>query len=302
MSLGWGDVVASGIDPIEKKPMYHLLPGAKTFSVALFGCNFRCEFCQNHRISQTDSPHWPGNKNYSAQSITSPESLVKIMDSSKTQIMSYTYSDPIVWQDYMLDVAKLVHQRGRINCMVTNGSFSKNSLERVLPYIDAFNIDVKGDEDFYRTYCGGSLAPVLESVSTIGANPEKVLEVTTLLIEGIHSSSSIRRLAAQLANRHVRVWHLSRFFPHYRMQDRVPTTEDFLFEMLEIARQSGIPYVYAGNSFLPGWDRTICPGCHRVLVSSHSYSGESALEAKTNIVDGACAFCGQSIYGKFSSL
>ncbi|WP_422479615.1 AmmeMemoRadiSam system radical SAM enzyme [Pleomorphochaeta sp. DL1XJH-081] len=299
ITLGWGDLVASGVDPIEKKPMYHLLPGEKTFSFALFGCNFCCQFCQNHQISQQESPYWPGRISYDPHRITSPESLVKIADRSASRIMSYTYSDPVVWQDYMVDVAKLIHQRGRINCMVTNGSFSEQSLKRILPYIDAFNIDVKGDEDFYRTYCKGSLKPVMESISTIAADPEKVLEVTTLVIEGIHTAESIRILGEQLAMRQVKVWHLSRFFPHYRMQDRSPTSEDFLLKMLEIGRASGIPHIYAGNSSLSGWDKTVCPACKKTLIPSHSYSGEAALEAKINIVNGKCVHCGEPIYGRF---
>lgn len=301
VTLGYGQVLASGMDPIEKKPMYHLLPGAKTLSFALFGCNLRCQFCQNHDISQPDSSYWPGAKASLESEVTSAKALVMLMQQYDSPIMSYTYSDPIVWQDYMLDVAKQVHRIGRLNCMVTNGSFSTPSLQRVLPFIDGFNIDVKGDEQFYRTYCGGSLDPVLDSVETIAAQSDKILEVTTLLIEGIHDAAMVRLLAQRLAQRQVQVWHLSRFFPHYRMQHRKPTSEAFLQEMLMIAKDSGIPYVYAGNSSLEGWDKTVCPSCHQTLISSHTYHSKAALEAKTHIVDGVCERCGEPIYGRFSS-
>ncbi len=299
VTLGWGEIVASGIDPIEKKPLYHVYPGKKTYSIALFGCNLRCQFCQNHHISQPDSPYRIGGQRHFAIVQTSAEAVVEKMDEADLSIMSYTYSDPIVWQDYMLSVAQLVHDRKKINCMVTNGSFSEASLQRVLPYIDAFNIDVKGDENFYRKLCKGSLQPVLHAVETIAAQSDKVLEVTTLLIEGYHNPAMIKQLGQQLVERGVKVWHLSRFFPHYRMQSWPPTAEEFLQEMLLIAEDVGIEYVYAGNSALETYDQTYCPACRATLIHSHSYSGEAAIDTKEHIIDGKCRYCGRAIYGFF---
>jgi len=294
VTLGWGKVVASGLDPIEKKPLYHFHPGANTLSFALFGCNFRCQFCQNHEIAQQDGSGSPHNS-----AVTKPELMVRLLERTGSPIMSYTYSDPIVWQDYMLETAELVHGEGKLNCMVTNGSFSAPSLERVLPLMDAFNIDVKGDEDFYRNVCGGSLAPVLDSVAKIAAESSKVVEVTTLLIEGYHDERMLRFLAKELAAAGVKVWHLSRFFPHYHMRHLPPTSEAFLEKMLLIAQDSGIPYVYSGNSALSGWDRTVCPSCRKVLIRSHSYGGEAALDVGHHIADGKCCNCGEAIYGRF---
>ena len=299
VTLGFGEVVASGVDPIEKKPMYHFLPGRKTFSFALFGCNYTCRFCQNHRISQTDSPSWPGRTGHSTPNPTTPRKLVDMMERSGCQIMSYTYSEPLVWQDYMLEVATLVRDKGKLNCMVTNGSFSPRALQRILGVIDAFNIDVKGDDRFYREYCGGALQPVLDAVETIAARRDTVLEVTTLLIEGIHTERMVKTLARQLADRGVQVWHLSRFFPHYRMTALPQTSEGFLEEMLLIAEAVGIPHVYAGNSALYAWEKTVCPACHKTLIHSHSYAGEAFNEIQQNIPGGVCASCGQRIYGRF---
>lgn len=300
-TLGYGAVVASGMDPVEKKPFYHVLPGSRTLSIALFGCNLTCRFCQNHRISQVDSVLYPGQVSSSLrQSLTAPEYLVKTLVASHAPLMSYTYSEPIVWQDFMLAAAKLVHQEGLLNCMVTNGSFSPVSLERVLPWIDAFNIDVKGDEAFYRDYCGGRLAPVLDAIGTIACAPGKILEVTTLVIEGVHTAAMLNLVGKELGRLGVKVWHLSRFFPHYRMENYPPSSERFLQDMLEVARGSGIPYIYAGNSALSGWDRTNCPSCGTLLMAGHSYVGEAGLDCSANIVDGKCKACGEPVYGLFS--
>jgi len=301
-TLGYGEIVATGMDPIEKKPFYHVHPGKRTLSVALFGCNFTCSFCQNHRISQTDSVMYArhdGRSRFPLQ--TSPQELANSLVLSRATIMSYTYSEPIVWQDYLLETAKLVHQAGLINCMVTNGSFSPTSLERVLPFIDAFNIDVKGDDHFYREYCGGRLEPVLQAIQTICATSHKILEVTTLVIESIHTPEILFQLGKELKEAGVQVWHLSRFFPHYHMESMPATSEQFLLEALLIAKDSGIPFIYAGNSGLSDWDKTICPSCGKTLIGSHSYSGEAAWESANSIQHGACVFCDYKIYGMFPS-
>jgi pyruvate formate lyase activating enzyme len=299
-TLGYGVVVATAMDPIEKKPFYHVYPGKKTLSFALFGCNFTCSFCQNHRISQKDSVLYPRQSNRGKPPLqTTPQELANTLLASRAPIMSYTYSEPIVWQDYMLETARLVHQAGLINCMVTNGSFSPSSLERVLPFIDAFNIDVKGDDGFYREYCGGRLEPVLQGIRTICTIPDKILEVTTLVIEGIHTPEMLQKLGHELKQAGVQVWHLSRFFPHYRMESVPATSEEFLLEALLIAKDSGIPYIYAGNSGLTEWDRTICPSCGKTLINSHSYFGEASWESTIHIQDGRCVYCGSPIYGLF---
>ncbi len=298
-TLGYGEVVASGVDPIEKKPLYHFFPGSKTFSIALFGCNYSCQFCQNNHISQTDSPYWPGHPRHLRQHPVSPEDLVEKMDRTGSTIMSYTYSEPVVWQDYMLAVAEHVHAKGNLNCMITNGSFSKASLQRVLPLIDAFNIDLKGNDPFYKTYCNGVAKPVLDSIETISAESNKILEVTSLLIEGIHTPAMVRLMARQLAERGVQVWHLSRFFPHYHMTSQAQTSEKFLQRMLEIAVKSGIPYIYAGNSRLEGWDATHCPSCKEVIITTHNNPSKAKKEVQTNIQEKGCKKCGFEIYGHF---
>lgn len=303
----YGQVAALGIDPIEKKPFYHVFPGRSTFSVALPGCNFHCTYCQNYELSQyRERGHGREYKEssrsaWSGSRYLSPEAIAAQMTEHGLNIMAYTYSDPVVWQDYMLDTASLVKQvPGGMNCMITNGSMTPETLESMLGLIDAFNIDVKGNTAFYRQYCGGWLEPILQNIARIEDSGKAVVEVTTLVIEGIHTLQDIRTLGGQLFDAGVKVWHLSRFFPAYKMLDRAPTTEAFLIKALEAASESGIPFIYSGNSSSRSYSATICPGCGKVLIPSHSYSGEAGEAARRNIPDGKCRKCGTSIYGLFN--
>ena len=291
VTTNYGQVVASHTDPIEKKPLYHFFPGEMTFSFALFGCNYTCKFCQNHHLSQKESPL------YHQQFPTiSPKKLAKEMENSQSKIMSYTYSDPVVWLDYVEDVATEVKQRKKYNSMITNGSFSPSSLQRMLPLIDAFNIDVKGSNDFYKEYCGGALEPVLESVEAIAHHPNTILEVTTLLIEGVHTIGEIVELAKQLHQREVKVWHLSRFYPQYKMKHYPQTSESFLQEVVREVKDVGIPYIYTGNSLQVEHLSTYCPSCHEKIISRDYMALQHSL-----LNEGTCPFCSEEIYGRFHS-
>lgn len=290
----YGDIAAAAVDPIEKKPFYHFKPGTKTLSVALPGCNYHCSFCQNHTLSQyRESGKISGDR-------ISPAQLVsKLMEKDLT-VMTYTYSDPVVWQDYMLDTALLVKEKaGGVNCMVTNGSMSTDSLPGIIDLIDGFSIDFKGGEEFYRRLCGGNMTSVLNTIEKICSSRRSVVEVTTLIIEGIHSLKEIEQIGALLHDAGVEVWHLSRFFPAYKMRDRRETSEYFLHQALEIADESGIPFIYSGNSREESHAATRCPGCGTTLISSHSYGGEARRDAERTIRTGKCRGCGESIYGLF---
>ncbi len=290
ITVSYGEVSALAVDPIEKKPLYHFLPGSNALSVALAGCNFTCQFCQNQHISQ---------KEYFYQLNTtklSPEGLAVKQQETDTPIVAYTYSEPTVWRDYMLDSAKLLKPRNVKNVMITNGFFSKETIQETQKYIDGFNIDLKGDNDFYKTYCGGEVDPVLQSIKTIAANPEKVLEVTTLLIEKRHKMDEIMRLGEFLEKSKVKVWHLSRFYPCYKMIDIPATTEQFLLEVLaKVKSQFDIPHIYAGNSNLEEFNQTICPKCGKLLIKR---SGWSIIE--NNLINGKCT-CGHKLYGIFTN-
>lgn len=287
-SLQYGQLVAFAVDPIEKKPLYHFLPGTLSLSVAEAGCNYRCRFCQNYTISQPGC-EVPGR-------YYPPEVVVEVARRQHVRSISYTYSEPSVWQDYMVDVATLARESGIRNVMVSNGSFSRESWDRIFPVVDALNIDVKGDALFYADICKGSLWPVLDSVEE-AVRRKRHLEVTTLLIEGIHTRRMVEELGKLLCDRGVQVWHLSRFFPRYQMSDRTATSESFLEKMLEVAGMSGIPYIYGGNS--SHVDATCCPSCHTVLIHDHRYGGSQRQEASRTIIHGRCAACGFPVYGCF---
>ncbi|MFA6688902.1 MAG: AmmeMemoRadiSam system radical SAM enzyme [Sphaerochaetaceae bacterium] len=275
VDVGYGEVIAFAVDPVEKKPLYHFLPGSRTASFAMAGCNLSCKFCQNWDIAQDRSLRGR---------TMGPEDIVAMAKEDRCPSVSYTYSEPLVWQDFMLAVAKPARKSGLRNIMVSNGTFSAEALERILPWIDAYNIDLKGDREFYRTICHGNMEPVTEGLRRIVEYGSHV-EVTTMLIEGIHDEAMVRELGTVLASCGVQVWHLSRFFPRYRMAGREATSEAFLAKMLAIAKESGVPFIYPGNSALPV--ETRCPSCG-CLVRRHP--GDA-------VRDGVCPSCGATIYG-----
>ena len=280
----YGQVESMAVDPIEKKPLYHYYPGSQTFSFALFGCNLACQFCQNHTLSQGEP------RTSLASERVEPSKIVSLARENGCHSISYTYSEPLVWQDYMLDVATLAKKASRHNIMVTNGSFSREALKRLLPVIDAFNLDLKGDEAFYKEVCKGQQQVVLDAIEAI-AKTKAHLEVTTMLIESMHTKESVQTLGKQLHARGVQVWHLSRFFPRYKMTYLKATSESYLAEMVALAKQSGIPYIYSGNSEVER--TTFCPSCHALLIDDRNTT--------SSVFDhGRCAHCGTPIYGVFA--
>lgn len=291
-------IAAMGIDPIEKKPIYHVHPGSKTFSYAMPGCDYTCEFCQNHRIAQVRDARIPltGTK----ETCFSPEQMVALMSANGLRMMSYTYTEPAVWQDHLLETARRVHAVGGLNCVVTNGSFTPEAMGRIAPYIDAWNIDLKGDDHFYRSICGGRAADVLECIDRALASGA-VVEVTTLLIEaeGLHTLEMVERLGERLRRSGVSVWHLSRFYPAYRMISSPPTSEQFLHEALVIAAASGIPFIYSGNSIDTEFGDTRCTGCGRILVSDRGFRHGLRKVAEGALDEGRCVSCGTRLYGLF---
>lgn len=288
ITSGYGALVSLAVDPVEKKPLYHFLPGSRTMSIAMFGCNLTCQFCQNYLISQSD---------FAGVIAGQPVDIQEIIDGAKDRhcpSISFTYSEPLVWQDYMLEVAKRAKQEGLATIMVTNGTFSEEALARIVPWIDAYNIDLKGDESFYHRLCGGSDEPVLEAIRYIGRTKAH-LEVTTMVMESMHTLSMIETLAHALHERGVQVWHLSRFFPNYHCTE-AETSESFLRQALEAAKTGSIPYIYAGNS---GMDQsTYCPSCHELLVTDRI---RSSIHVLPTLKQGRCSSCRYPIYGRFGS-
>jgi len=267
------------LDPIEKKPLYHFYPGSLILSLGTWGCNFSCTFCQNWQIAQ-ESPR--------TRSLM-PESAVEMAKQyeSKGNIgIAYTYSEPSVWYEYVLDTAKAVQRAGLKNVLVTNGFINPEPLQALLPYIDALNIDVKAfNNEFYQTICAGSLSSVKRTVEV--AAQACHVEITTLLVPGLNDDrAEIDKLSQWLADINPNIpLHFSRYFPNHKMD--VPSTPESTMEMAQDIAAQYLNYVYLGNMNGDGGN-TYCPQCSQLLIERsefHSY-----------LVDGShCPQCGNKI-------
>ncbi len=287
-SLNSDRVVARHVDPIEKKPLYHFLPGSSTFSIAAMGCNFSCRFCQNHQISMVDQ-----ECKISGEAI-SAERLVRHAVQSRAASISYTYTEPTVFFELMLETARLAHRQGLKNVMVTNGYMSGQALSLLGPFLDAANVDLKAFSDnFYKKYCSARLQPVLDTIAAMHARGIWI-EVTTLLIPGLNDDrEEIKRLCGFLLGLDVDVpWHVSRFFPQYQLQHIPHTAESAIHEILSLGTAMGLKYLYGGNLMTDSWNDTHCPRCKKTIIKRMGYQTEILA-----LHSGKCQFCGQEISG-----
>ncbi|MBR9705937.1 AmmeMemoRadiSam system radical SAM enzyme [Candidatus Pacearchaeota archaeon] len=239
--LVYGKVVSMAVDPIEKKPLYKFLPGTDIFSIGTVGCNFRCDFCQNYDISQASKAGFILGEEIK------PEEIVKKAISSGCNSIAYTYNEPAIFIEFVYDIAKLAKEKGLRNVLVTNGYMSEEAFEYVKEYIDAVNIDLKGNDLFYQKLCGAKLNPVLDTIRRF-SKAGKHVEVTTLLIpEENDDDKEIEDIAKFIASvdKNI-VWHISRFFPRYKMLDKDITGKKSLKKAYEIGRKY-LNHVYLGN-------------------------------------------------------
>ncbi len=298
-TINYGILVARNVDPIEKKPLFHFLPKSYSYSIASPGCNFRCLGCQNADISQAyrDEGFETYIEYFKGMKRVEPEEAVKSALSSGCKSISFTYTDPAVFFDYSMEVMGLAHEKGLKNIFVTNGFFTPESIGAVKGLLDAANIDIKFfNDNSYRRICGGRLEPVLESIRGFYENGVH-LEVTTLLIDEYNNTpEEIRAIADFIASVSPEIpWHLSRFFPLYKMQDGSVTPEKGLLRAYDIGKEAGLKYIYIGNVRMEGYEDTVCPSCERLLIKRVGYD---VLE--NNIKgEGECKFCGNKIYGVF---
>lgn len=249
----YGQITSLALDPIEKKPLARFHPGSFILSAGSYSCNFRCRFCQNHTISlssvmDNDQASFHGRRPDSVY--VSPDVLVdkalELVPEGNIGI-AYTYNEPLIGYEYVYDCSRLAHEKGLKNVVVTNGYISREPLQELLPFIDAFNIDLKSFRDaFYRKVCGGLSEPVKETIAAAAASCH--VEVTTLIIPGLNDSDEeMEALAAWLASVSPDIpLHLSRFFPRYKMLDRPPTPPEKIYSLVDIAREH-LKYVYTGN-------------------------------------------------------
>ncbi len=285
-------VAAMNVDPVEKKPLYHFLPGTKTFSLGTQGCNFGCTFCQNASLSQ----HPKTGREITGQKVT-PEILVEAAIAHNCESISYTYSEPTIFFELMQDTARLARRKGLKNVMVSNGFQSPECIEELTGVIDAANIDLKAfNDDFYKKICAGRLNPVLENLKHMKKNGWWV-EVTTLLIPGKNDSpEELKQMAAFINDKlgSEVPWHISRFHPDYKMQDCPITPMKALQLARKTGKAAGLEYVYIGN--VPGDDNTstFCPDCHKELLKRFGFEMTNA-----GLNNGMCKYCGCKIEGLF---
>jgi pyruvate formate lyase activating enzyme len=289
-SLSYGQIISQQVDPIEKKPLYHYYPGTGSYSIATAGCNFGCRWCQNWHISQAEvvQPLPP------TQWIT-PEDVVADALSTRCKSIAYTYTEPTIFFEFSYDTARLAHEAGLANLYVTNGYMSEEMLNVFQGYLDGANVDLKAFRDeTYKKLVGARLQPVLDRLIKLKEMGIWV-EVTTLLVTGINDDpAEIRDIAGFIAGQlgSDTPWHISRFFPTYRMTDRASTPVATLRRAREIGGEEGLKYVYVGNVHDTSGNDTLCPSCGQVLIRRYGYSIRVE-----GLVRGSCMSCGESIAG-----
>ena len=287
-SLVYDKIIAAHLDPIEKKPLFHFLPGSTSFSIATAGCNFRCKFCQNYEISQL-----PRNYKITGEYM-SPDAIVAYAVKNGAKSISYTYTEPTIYFELALDTSRIAVQKGLKNVFVSNGYMTEDCLKEIYPDLHAANVDLKSFRDqFYREMCGARLKPVLNTIETMKKMGIWV-EVTTLVIPGYNDSEEeLKEIAKFLVSLDPNIpWHVTRFYPMYRLTTVPPTPVNTLRKAREIGLNEGLRYVYTGN--IPGdeGENTYCPNCGKLIIARHGF-----YVSKLEIKDGKCIYCKTSIAG-----
>lgn len=278
-SINYGKIAAQHVDPVEKKPFFHVLPGSKAYSIASTGCNLRCVYCQNWEISQV-FPWDVENKEMT------PEQVVEDALRTGSESIAFTYSEPIVFYEYMLDIAKIAKEKDLKTLVVSAGYINPEPLRELLQYIDAYKVDFKGfNEKFYQSFIGGSLEPVLQTMKII-REQGVWLEIVVLLIPGENDSEQEIREMAKWIKENLGndvPLHFSRFHPQYKLQNLPPTPVETVIRAREIAMEQGLKYVYSGNIVYPKAESTYCPESGDVAIARQGY----AIVAN-NLINGQC--------------
>ncbi len=288
-SLVYGRTIIQHVDPVEKKPLFHFHPGSTAYSIATPGCNFRCRWCQNWDISQMVH-----DRHFIMGEEASLEQVVAAAQKADCRSITYTYTEPTIFFEYAYDTARLAHEAGLANLYITNGYMTEEMLETFQPYLDAANVDLKAFRDkTYRKYVGARLQPVLDTMKLM-KRLGIWLEVTTLVIPGINDDEGELKDAADFVANELGVdtpWHISRFFPDYKMTDVFPTPVETLDRAREIGLEAGLRYVYVGN--VPGEANTVCHKCGQILIRRLGYR---ILENRVQ-PNGRCPNCGMPVAG-----
>lgn len=291
-TLVFSKIAAAHLDPIEKKPFFHFFPGSKSFSIATVGCNFRCIFCQNWSLSQApkEAGSIYGEDLY-------PENIVNYAKIYNCKSISYTYSEPTIYYETAYETSKISKEEGIYNNFVTNGFIEKEPLLKLKGILDAANVDLKSfSENFYKKYCGGKLAPVLETLKLM----KKIgvwVEITTLLIPTLNDSEEeIRDIAKFIKNElgEDTPWHISRFHPDYKLLNIPSTDEKKIKKAREIGFEEGLFYVYTGNIWGDEGESTFCPNCKKEIIKRYGFR-----VSELNLNKDRCKFCSLKISGIF---
>ena len=286
VTLTYGRIVAQHVDPIEKKPLFHFLPGSTSYSIAAVGCNFQCGFCQNWQISQ-----WPrSGRGELPGEPASPETIVEAARRHGCASVSYTYTEPTIFYEYARDTGRLARRAALRNVFVTNGFMTAEAVSEMAEWLDAANVDLKAWQDaFYRTFCKARIEPVKEAIRGL-VDAGVHVEVTTLLVPGQSDApEDLRGIAEFLASLSPDlVWHVTRFHPDFEMRDVRPTPLGSIERALAIGREAGLKFVYAGN--VAGHQDTVCPKCGWTAIARHGFS-----VTMENLRGAACGHCGAAL-------
>ncbi|MFC1866736.1 AmmeMemoRadiSam system radical SAM enzyme [Thermodesulfobacteriota bacterium] len=288
-TLVYDKIIARHVDPIEKKPLFHFLPGSRSYSIATVGCNFRCRFCQNADISQMPADHG----RIRGEEMT-PSMIVSEAKASGSSTIAYTYTEPTIYYEIAVDTARLAVSNGIRNIFVSNGYMTEECLQDISPDLHGANVDLKAYSDnFYMEQCGAKLEPVLKTIEKM-REMGVWLEVTTLLIPGLNDSEEeLREIARFLVEQDPNIpWHISRFHPTYNLTNVHATSPEIIHKAKEIGHNAGLRYVYTGN--LPGdkGEKTFCHGCGELVIDRVSFS------VRSNIIkDKHCPSCDTAIPG-----
>jgi len=289
-TLVYDTIIASHVDPIEKKPLFHFYPGSRAYSIATVGCNFTCRHCQNSDISQFTRE----KRGYIVGDTVTPEEIVKQAEHSGSKSIAYTYTEPTIFFELAYDTARIAHDRGIKNIFVSNGFMTPETLEEIASYLDGMNIDLKAFTDtFYREICGGRLEPVLETIQ-LAKKLGIWVEVTTLIIPTLNDKEDeLRQIAEFIGGVHRDIpWHISQFYPTYKMNNLPRTPLETLHRAREIGISAGLHYVFEGNVPGRGDENTYCPTCGELLIERRGYS-----IMKNGIKDEHCPSCKSPIAG-----
>lgn len=286
-TYAYGKTVANHVDPIEKKPLFHFIPGTLSYSIATIGCNFQCGFCQNWQISQTSQRE--GKQNTTE---LDPDQIVNEALVNKCKSISYTYTEPTIFFEYAYDTAKIAKKKGLKNIFVTNGYMTKECLQAIHPFLDACNVDLKSfRNNYYKKNCKSKMEPVLDSIRTM-KELGLWIEITTLVIPGQNDSldefNDIANFIKELDENIP--WHVSRFHPDHLFTGYESTPIETLKTAKQIGKQNGLKYIYIGNVI--GDTQVHCHSCNNLLIKRTVYN-----VVENNIKGGKCLSCGAKIPG-----